>query len=646
MVQHDPDTLAAGLRLASWGLPVHWLRSPHGGLERGRGKAPIARGWQSAPCADQAQLQATFTPGLNIGLRTGVVAGARRALVAIDFDGAEALRWGRLHLPQSPIRTRTGPDREHWFFARPAGGIRNSVGSVPGVDVRGDQGQVVVAPSVHPGTLQPYAEAEPWTPELLDACPLFDEAWFPPPSARKVVTFLAEAAPAVAGARGHDQFFRVALQLFRRFRLTREEAIALIAQHYNPRCTPPWSEDEIAHKVDDAIKLIGVKETTRVRASLTAVVSAISDGEWAGVIATNSLRKRVVCLKDTPWGPPREWGDVDDARCACWLEQNGLSTTTQLVRQAVSIVAANRMVHPVQQYLESLAWDGIPRLAGMLATYFCATDTRYTQLVATWWMISAVARAMRPGCKVDHALILEGAQAAKKSTALGVLAVHREWFVDSTLPLGDKSAYELIGGKWIVEFAELESWRKVDQRKLKAFISSDCDTYRPPYGHYVQDHPRQCVFAGTTNESQYLDDPTGARRFWPVQCGSVDLDSLRADRDQLWAEAAARYKAGERWWPEGDEVRLCSDVQEDRQIGDDWYDVVAAWLLGAGAQHAVDGAESLTMQVVLQEALGLDVAGLTRAARTRVGVVLTRLGLTRCRRTDGDRSYYYARRAR
>jgi predicted P-loop ATPase len=155
---------------------------------------------------------------------------------------------------------------------------------------------------------------------------------------------------------------------------------------------------------------------------------------------------------------------------------------------------------------------------------------------------------MIPGCKNDCALILEGPQGLKKSTALRVLG--EPWFTDDIADIGSKDAQLQIRGAWIIEWSDLDAMSRVDISKVKAFMSRAIDRFRPPYGHRLVELPRESVFAGTTNSDSYLRDVTGARRFWPVRCGVIDIDSLKQDRDQLWAEAVVRFRDGASWWLE------------------------------------------------------------------------------------------------
>ena len=212
-------------------------------------------------------------------------------------------------------------------------------------------------------------------------------------------------------------------------------------------------------------------------------------------------------------------------------------------------------------------------------TYLGAEDTPLNRAFGSRWMISAVARIMQPGAKVDHMLILEGPQGAKKSSALKVLA-GAEWFTDELAEIGSKDAAQQMRGIWIIEIAELDAIGRAEVSRIKAFLTRTTDRYRPPYERYVVEVPRQCVFAGSVNPDTYLRDETGNRRFWPVRCGRIDLDALRRDRDQLWAEAVARYREGAIWWL--DEPELIAEVkaeQDQRYHADAWDSRIDRWLV-------------------------------------------------------------------
>lgn len=191
----------------------------------------------------------------------------------------------------------------------------------------------------------------------------------------------------------------------------------------------------------------------------------------------------------------------------------------------------------VRDYLDALVWDEKPRLDRWLIDYAGAEDTAYVRAVARAVLVAAVRRARLPGCKIDAMLILEGPQGIGKSVALRTLAVNEDWFTDN-VPAGSREVIEATAGKWIVELSEISGMGKGDVAALKAFLSAREDVGRPAYQREAVKVPRHFVIVGTTSATEYLQDSTGNRRFWPVRVERFDLERLRADRDQLWAEAA------------------------------------------------------------------------------------------------------------
>jgi hypothetical protein len=235
--------------------------------------------------------------------------------------------------------------------------------------------------------------------------------------------------------------------------------------------------------------------------------------------------------------------------------------------------------HPVRVYLNKLSWDGVARLETWLSRYLGAEPSRYAQAIGPMFFVALVARVFDPGCKHDHMLVIEGPQGVPKSTACSVIA--GGWFSDGLPDLREgKEVSQHLQGVWLIEMSELSAMRKADVETLKAFIARERDRYRPPYGRREVDQPRQCVFVGTTNEAVYLKDSTGGRRFWPIKASSIDLDALRLDRDQLFAEAVRSFHAGARWWPDKDlERELIKAEQDARYAQDLWHDDVLKYLI-------------------------------------------------------------------
>jgi predicted P-loop ATPase len=292
-------------------------------------------------------------------------------------------------------------------------------------------------------------------------------------------------------------------------------------------------------------------------------------------------------------------------------------------------------VHPVRDYLNGLNWDGAPRLDGWLSKYLGVEESNYSYAVGARWMLSAIARIYRPGAKADCCLILEGPQGIKKSTALRTLA--GEYFTDELADLGSKDAALQIRGVWIVEISELDSLVRSEIASIKAFMSRSADRFRPPFGKHVVECPRQCVFAGTVNHTEYLRDETGARRFWPVLCGSIDIEALARDRDQLWAEARHRYSSGEKWWLDTSAlVGIAAEEQAARYQGDPWEEIIAPWL---------EVRASTSVSELLEKCVTKPQAQWTQGDKNRVGRCLRALGWERYRERERERLEWRWRRA-
>ncbi len=350
-----------------------------------------------------------------------------------------------------------------------------------------------------------------------------------------------------------------------------------------------------------------------------------NDERWAGVITFSAFSSKIVKLRTPPYGGGTgDWGDIDDIRVMKWLaQQYNLRVKASSVIEAVSVVAHDNSFHPVRNYLNKLEWDRVPRLDTWLTTVMGVAQSGYSAKVGKRWMISAVARVMRPGCKADSVMILEGGQGEGKSTAMSILG--GDWFMDTPFALGDKDGFQAIRGKWIIELGELDSFNKAESTKAKQFFSASTDTYRESYGRRTNDVPRQCVFVGTTNQDEYLKDATGNRRYWPVACTKVDLEQLREIRDQLWAEAMFCYEAGEIWWVNRDETAMFSEAQDERFVVDEWEGPILTWLEESQIGETTSGSE------VLASALKLDFGHWGKPEQMRVGAIMHRLGWRRVR---------------
>lgn len=403
---------------------------------------------------------------------------------------------------------------------------------------------------------------------------------------------------------------------------------------------------------------------------LNLVTILTHDPRWQGVLAWDEMRLAVRRIKPAPWPsvvaprppgakgrptPPDVWTDTDTTRLCAWFNSAyGMNVGGDSAYRALVVAAERNPVHPVRDYLDGLTFVPLAdesRIETWAIRYLGAPDTPYVRRVSAWFLISAVARAYDPGCKVDTMLILEGHQGYKKSSAVQAL-FGPQWSSDTPPDLHSKDRFEAVRGIWLLEFAELDSLGRADAARVKAFMSSARDRYRRPYGRSDTEAPRSCVFVGTVNVAGrgYLQDETGNRRFWPIACrpcgsglpfGQVDKAGLEAARDAIWAEAREAYGPGRaehgRWWPETlEDHALCSEEQAERVARDAWEEPVARYLR---ARALARQDPFVTLGDVLAEALGVETARQGQPEQNRASRVLVQLGWAKCqaRQPDGAR---------
>jgi predicted P-loop ATPase len=328
---------------------------------------------------------------------------------------------------------------------------------------------------------------------------------------------------------------------------------------------------------------------------------------------------------------PRPVQDGDVSVVQEWLQRCGLQRLGRdTTHQAVDHRASERAFHPVRDYLTALRWDGTTRLKTWLETYLGTEPTDYTRGIGPLFLLAMVARVLQPGVKSDYMLILEGPQGARKSTACSILA--GSWYSDSLPDIrsGGKDVSQHLRGKWLIEIAEMSALDKAEAAALKAFITRTEERYRPSYGRNEVFEPRQCVFIGTTNKAAYLRDETGARRFWPVKVGEIDIDALTRDRDQIFAEAVHLYRKGTRWWPDNILEALIRPEQDARYEADAWEEAVAGYIKGMA---------KVTVLEVARHGLFVETPKLGTADQRRIVAILERLGWVRGARTTTGRPW-------
>jgi predicted P-loop ATPase len=320
--------------------------------------------------------------------------------------------------------------------------------------------------------------------------------------------------------------------------------------------------------------------------------------------------------------PMRPLTDADVGMIQEWLQHAGISQLGRDVSfQALDIVARENSFHPVRDYLDRIMWDGEPRLYCWLVDYLGVEEmTPYASTIGAMFLTSMAARILRPGCKSDYMIVLEGEQGSKKSAACAILA--GEWYSENLPDITNgKEVSQHLNGKWLIEISELSAMSKAENALLKAFVTRQVERYRPSYGRSEVIQPRQCVFIGTTNKSTYLRDETGGRRFWPVRTGDIELRALERDRDQLFAEAVHDFKAGIHWWPDHKfEAEHIKPEQDARYEADAWEEPVADHLVGI---------KTITIYDVARHALGMDNQRIGTADQRRIAAILERLGWKR-----------------
>jgi len=656
----------------------------------------------------------------------GIQTGSFNGIFVVDLDvspdknGVESLL--ALGTVPDTLSVLTPSGGVHLYFRMPEGvyipTTRGVVGR--GIDIKGDGGFVVGPGSPHKlgGTYEevPGELADPpaWLLALvvkeLPAPKTFaTEHYTVNPASPKgeqaiswAKAYLTRAEPAVEGQGGSDRLFAVCCHLMYSA-LPLDVLRQLVEEIYNPRCVPPWSRQEIEHKLEDADREadaprglcspdfldrmysrtkntgpkdpdplheytfeVGMRSTGETRRATFGEICAdlFDHKDWAGVLMFDTFRQRVIAV-DPPVKMDAEdkgLSDSDIQRVRAWFEYHGKTLNPKDIQAAINVVARSRTVNAVQDWLQSLVWDGVPRLDRVLPDYFQSPDTPYERGIGPRWFISLVARAMSPGVQADCTLILEGEQYAGKTRAFRSLVPDPRWYAETSGSFDTKDFLENLRGIWIMGFDELASLSRASLEKVKTVLTVLCDHYRKSYGHEADDYPRSNGFCGTTNASHYLNDPTGARRFWPSRVlRAIDTAKIERDRDQLWAEAFARWKAGEAWHVNTPELRaLCEAEQEDRFEVDSWEEIILRWFhdptkfshtkvvhTPGGTFHGVapfDGSEGFTTADVLRYALDKPPGQQTRADTTRVGAILRRLKLETIRVTVGghrERRYLF-----
>ena len=349
-----------------------------------------------------------------------------------------------------------------------------------------------------------------------------------------------------------------------------------------------FAEDRMAQAAaefqdEDWQKSLDIDRSGAIRDTLGNICTILRcDPNLRGIVY-NQFKNMLDVIGKLPWPQVKPgWSETDLACAKLYFERNyGIWSPTKFKDAILAVCSAERLYHPVKEYLNTLKWDGVPRLDSILIDYLGAEDTPYVRAVTRKTFVAAVARIYRPGTKFDSILVLNGPQGMGKSTLFARLG--KEWFSDSLSisDMKDKTAPEKLQGYWILELSELNGIKKMDVETVKSFITRTDDKYRQAYGTTVESHPRSCIIVGTTNsDGGFLRDITGNRRFWPVRVsgnGKYHPWDL-TDVDQVWAEAIEYYNRGEELFLKDEIAAEAYRQQRDAMETDDREGLVGDYL--------------------------------------------------------------------
>lgn len=616
---------------------------------RPRGKQPATRHGFKDATTDETLIRTWWRrmPDANIGIATGEASGV--AVVDEDLrsggrESIDALQETHGAFPPT-LTVITGGGGRHFYFQKPPGVDLRCGKPAEGVDFKADGGYVLAPPSVHPdGPTYRWLNKG----ETIAPCP----SWL---LAKKIKA--TRSAPDAAASKLGRAFERLGW-------------LGKLLDDGKRTVLCPWREQHTTGKDHDSSTVIfpgelggfhcvhshcadhtgpqALRELTR-RESL-----GDADRAWQGQLlrtAKGEVRSTfgnivlILSHDEAYTGRLR----LDEMRGVTTFDQAEVTDATISATRvdverrysvqaadadtgrAVQLVASRNGFHPVREYLNSLVWDSTRRLAAFAKLALslrtdCQAEVEHYAMLFHRWMISAVARPLEPGCKADTALILQGEQGVGKSTLFRVLA--GEWFSDTEMGL-EKDAMMQLGGVWIYEWSELENVTgRHDMSRIKAFMSSTQDKFRPPFGRHTVTHKRSAVIVGTTNREEFLHDPTGSRRFWVLPVGKIDLALVRERREQLWAEAVADFRVGAPYWLTPDEEQCRAELVARFAEVDPWEHEVLAY---------ADKQVHVRVSDILADVIDLSLERRDKRAEMRISAILRRNGYRPVqRRHDGQ----------
>ena len=614
------------------------------------GKTPTVRKWVGVPVGKYGEKElAGVNYGVILGGETFVVDADPRNFKPGDNPLVRLIK----DIGGTPLDTfmvKTGGGGIHAYLKKPQGFlICSSLKAYPGIDFKAEGGQVVGPGSIHPDTGKEYvigrgapssiaaatdallALVKKQPPKDLGANAGTDSYQKDEGSRARFASYLKTDAPTsgsfAVACRGRD------------IGLPPEMTLELMLAHWNARRAAPRTPEEMKTRVAHAYKYAkGQVGNASAAAAFTPVspkeeeviswdtnangapkktfVNLLTYMRLPGsglhkIFGFNEFTGEVVVVNPAPWHRGRMPANtaVSDSDLILLKKhlavKNGFEMPVSLIIEAMIATAHDNAFHPVREYLEGLTWDGVARLDTWLAGYCGAADTPYTRACSRKVLCAAVMRIFRPGVKFDHVLVLEGEQGVGKSAVCKILG--GEWAGDFKIDPHDKDSIQLMQGAWVIELAELEVTRRSEEDALKAFLTRQEDRARLAFGRLAGKFPRQSIFIASKNpgaDGTYLKDATGNRRWWPLELrpvgGQVDFAGLKTARNQLYAEAVVRAKAGEKLFMDTPELKEAARaVVGERHADDPWKERIASWVADLPADR-----DFLTARDVFIEAMG------------------------------------------
>ena len=503
-------------------------------------------------------------------------------------------------------------------------------------------------------------------------------------SIRRFIQFCLNTTPATEYEAGNNRTYRVACE-GRDMGLNKDIVYRIMYDNFNPRCIPPWNDNELEIIVKDAFdyakgkqgskhprtafaevpikhnenvdpldillkepnEVVDVKKTIPAtfgnalaqfqRPHLSIEGHPKRENPLYKLLGYNEFSQTIEFIRQARWHDiyKKEWQDTDLNHIKKFLARARVfEISTGILAEAALAAAQEQTFNPLIDYLESLKWDGEDRITEFLHIYAGTSQTIYTEQVGKATLIGAVKRVYEPGCQHDYMLILEGEQGTGKTQFVRILG--GEYYLDSPIDLKNiKDTVHALQTGWIIEAAEMEFLSKYEVKTLRAFLTRTTDNVRLAYGRAVSKLPRHNIFIGTINpdgSGEYLNDPTGHRRFWPVATTVINLKKLQKDRDQIWAQAVQYYKDGQTNQLSERAIDLAIQEQEKRSHKDPWGPIIETWINRTKKMQP----DCLSSEYILNSGLNIPLSRIDKLAVNRISNAMRQIGYKRMQKRKGN----------